>query len=469
MNIQLEGCMNICSEQSTTCLAFDYDPLTSTCTYLRTYSNWSKNQKENSNRYLLSYPSKPYQFIPDCQIISSSRSKFATLDECLNTCQSPCEKVSYNYQTSECRTGGLTTAVQRIQSSMDSHCFIQNFLRNNDMTSIRLAFYRHIAYRLNLSSFEESSFQCNDECSNQLDQCLITCLNSSECQYVSVHYKQRNSFSCRLFSNQINESKDFVTDQSSEIYYRYFDTNLTEEKLNNMSLFQMETDLAECYDQTRTGNAYGQTYSTLKGYREVLETEVVKLRQRRFFKKAFKWIKDKIGKPVVDAVVDVVKTPIQIGKAVGALVSGDTKKAKEEVLNIGIVKDIKNIGENAIEFGKALGKGDSEGAGKALLNVGADALGFLPIPGGRVLGKIGSNAVKNGLKGTKKNSKPDFKKKKDDDNKKSDNERKRQCEASESPWSSNRNDIVNIFRDEQNEMPSTIVVIPMTMMTKTGE
>ena len=439
MNIQLENCMNICIEQSTMCLGFDYDPLTSTCMYIRTYSNWSKTQKDKSQRYLLSYPPKSYQFIPDCQIISSSVSKFETLDECLNTCQSSCEKVSYNYQTFECRIGGSITAVQRIESSINSHCFIRNFLRNNDLTSIRLAFYRHIASRLNLSSLEESSFQCHDDCSIQLDQCLTTCLNSSECQYVSVTYQQTNSFSCRLFSNQIDENKDFLIDQSSEIYYRYFDINLTEDKVNDMTLFQVETDLAECYDQTRTGNKYGQTYSTLKGYRDVLENEVmetgndvmVKLRQRRFLKKAFKWIKDKIIKPVVDTVVDVVKTPIQIGKAIGALVSGDTEKAKKEVLDIGIVKDIKSLGENAVEFGKALGKGDLKGAGKALLNVGADAIGFVPIPGGRVLGKIGSNGIKNGLKGTKKTSKSDLKKKKDKDNKKSDDDRRKQCAVGE--------------------------------------
>ena len=438
-NIQLENCMKICIKQSTTCLAFDYDPLTSSCTYIKTYSNWSNNQKQNSKRYLLSYPPKPYQFIPDCQLTSSSVSKASTLDECLSTCQSSCEKVSYNYQTSECRTGGYATGVQRIESSLNSHCFIRNFLRNNDLTSIRMAFYRHIAYRLNVASFRESSFQCQDDCSIQLDQCLTNCLNSSECQYVSVTYQQTNSFLCRLFSNQINESKDFLSDQVSDIYYRYFDINLTEEKLNNMALFQVETDLAECYDQTRTRNKYEQTYSTLKGYKDVLENEVneigndtVKLRQRRFLKKAFKWVKDKIIKPVVDTVVDVVKTPIQIGKAIGALASGDKEKAKKEVLNIGIVKDIKSLGENAVEFGKALGKGDLKGAGKALLNVGADALGFVPIPGGRVVGKIGSNAIKGGLKGTKKNGKPDLKNKKDRDNKKSDDERKKQCAVGKS-------------------------------------
>ena len=51
INTQLENCMSICIEQLTMCLAFDYDPLTSTCTYIRTYSNWSNNQNEQSKRY----------------------------------------------------------------------------------------------------------------------------------------------------------------------------------------------------------------------------------------------------------------------------------------------------------------------------------------------------------------------------------------------------------------------------------
>jgi hypothetical protein len=235
-------------------------------------------------------------------------------------------------------------------------------------------------------------------------------------------------------NNQINETKDFISHEYSEIYYRYFDIHLNEDTINNMTLFQAETDLAQCYDQTRIGKKYDRTYSTLKGYKDVLDDEVeqdqnglIKLRRRRFFKKMFKWIKDKIVKPVVDTVVDIVKAPIQIGKAIGAAISGDTEKAKNEILSIGIVKDVKSFGENAFELGKALGKGDLKGAGKALLNVGADALGFVPIPGGRVLGKIGSTGIKNGLKNTKTTVKPKAKNKNKKDNKKSNDERKKRC------------------------------------------
>lgn len=150
-------------------------------------------------------------------------------------------------------------------------------------------------------------------------------------------------------------------------------------------------------------------------------------RRRNIFKKAFNWVTDNIFKPAVDTVVDLVKTPVQIGKAIGNAITGDTEQAKKDILDIGIVKDAIDLGENAVAFGKALGNGDFETAGKALLNVGADALSFIPIPGGAVLGKVGGKGLKNGLKNGKKDAKPKSKDRTDDDNKKSDNENEKQC------------------------------------------
>lgn len=426
---EIENCMTTCLNQSTTCIGFDYNSITSTCTYIKTYSNWSINEKK---RYLLSYPSKPYEFIPNCQLISSSTIfESKSLEECLKTCQSSssCQKVSYNYNTLKCQTDNYRAGILRINPDKNSHCFIRNFLENNDLTSIRMAFYRSIGYQIINQFYENVLFQCKSDCSKEIDQCLTNCLKSSECQYISITYEKTNSFSCKLFNNEIDETKDFVLNDFSEIYYRYFNINLNQEIINNMTLFQIDSDLAKCYDQTRITNKYDQTYSTLKGFKNVLDNDLIKLRQRRFLgfiKKAFKavgkavkWVGKNIVKPVVDTVVDIVKTPVQIGKAIGAAIQGDGERAKKELLNIGIVKDAISLGENAVEFGKALGKGDLKSAGKSLLNLAGDAAGFIPLPVGRVAGKVGSNIMKKGLKDTKKKAKPKSHDRKKRDNKKS--------------------------------------------------
>ncbi|UJR22030.1 hypothetical protein I4U23_025097 [Adineta vaga] len=434
----IENCMKICSNQSITCLGFDYDPATSVCTYISTYSNWIRNKKNQTKRYLLSYPSKTFQFLPDCELISSSISQSTTVDECLSTCGNECQKVSYNYKTSQCKTGGYSTGISRIDSQIDSHCFIRNFNGNNDLTSIRMAFYRYLGVELKVSSLNEISYQCQGDCSNELNQCLENCLQSNECQYISITYTNANSFLCKLFKNIINETTDFVANNFSEIYYRYFDVNLNLSTVDAMPIFQAESDLAQCYDQTRTGKKNEQTYSTLEGFKDSLEissndTEqnqnslTKKRRRRSIFSDIGNFFKDNIIDPVIDTVVDIVETPIQIGKAIGSAISGDTEQAKKDLLEIGIVQDAISLGENAVEFGKALGKGDLAGAGEALLNVGADALSFVPIPGGKVIGSIGKNGIKNGLKGSKKDSKPTSNDRQEDDNRRSEDENDRQC------------------------------------------
>ncbi|CAF0939778.1 unnamed protein product [Adineta ricciae] len=439
--LQIESCIQTCSNQSNTCLGFDYDPLTVTCAYISTYSKWTTNKNNQTKRYLLSYPSKAFQFLPDCELISTTVSKSATIDDCLNTCKTGCQKVSYNYQTSQCKTGGYSTGTFRLKPDVDSHCFIRNFNENNDLTSIRMAFYRYIGVELKIQVLAESSFQCQQDCANELDQCLGTCLAADQCQYISVTFTKSNAFQCKLFKNNVNETVDFHPNNSSEIYYRYFDIRLNQTTLDSMPVFQVDSDLAECYDQTRTYNKYEQTYSSLEGYSDSLEISsngtgqnqaslTRKRRRRSIFSDIGNFFKKNIIDPVVNTVTDIVKTPIQIGKAIGAAISGDTEQAKKEILDIGIVKDAISLGENAVNFGKALGKGDLAGAGEALLNVGADALSFVPIPGGKVLGSIGKNGIKNGLKNTKKDSKPTSNDRRDDDNKNSKDENDRQCELS---------------------------------------
>lgn len=274
-NTQLENCMKNCANQSTTCIGFDFNPLTSLCNYIRTYSNWTINRENNFKRYLLSYPPKTYQFLPDCQLINATTYQTNTSDECLSKCRPPCQKVSYNYDTKRCQLGGYSTGVSRVGSRLNSNCFIRNFVRNNDLASIRMAFYRYIGYRLNVQSFQNFSFQCSNDCSIELDQCLTHCLNSLQCQYVSVTYRTIKSFSCSLLKNRINETKDFISNYLSEIYYRYFNINLNQETINNMTLFQVEADLAQCYDQTKVGNKYTQTYSTLKGFKYALNGNII--------------------------------------------------------------------------------------------------------------------------------------------------------------------------------------------------
>ncbi|CAF0812441.1 unnamed protein product [Adineta steineri] len=439
--IQIENCMKICSNQSNTCIGFDYDPSTTTCNYLFTYSNWIINKSNSKKRYLLTYPSKTYQFLPDCELISTSISQSSTLEECLSKCTNDCQKVSYNYKTLQCKIGKYSTGIFRVDSQIDSHCFIKNLNENNDLTSIRMAFYRYIGFEIKIQSIKQIDFHCQQgDCSNELNQCLQNCLDNNQCQYISITYTNINTFQCKLFQNNINETNDFLPNNSSEIYYRYFDININLSKLDTMPLFQVESDLAQCYDQTRTINKYQQTYSSLKGYKDSLEisnndtqqiisTNLIKRRRRRrsIFSDIGNFFKKNIIDPVVDSVKDIVETPIKIGKAIGAAISGDTEQAKKEILDIGIVKDAISLGENAVEFGKALGKGDLAGAGEALLNVGADALSFVPIPGGKIVGSIGKNAIKNGVKDIKKDSKPTSNDRKDDDNKRSEDENNKQC------------------------------------------
>lgn len=161
------------------------------------------------------------------------------------------------------------------------------------------------------------------------------------------------------------------------------------------------------------------------------QNNTVKRRRRRFFDSIVNWIGDNIVEPVVETVVDLVETPVQVAKALGAVIAGDMEKAKEEILEIGIVEDTISLAENAIEFGQALWKGDLSAVGDALLGLGLDALSFVPIPGGRLVGKVGSEAIENAIKRVKTRTKSKSKDRKDDDNEKSDDEKQKQCSIGE--------------------------------------
>ncbi|CAF1535096.1 unnamed protein product [Adineta steineri] len=413
-------CMTKClMQRDPLCIAIEFDELTLDCQYITSYGNWTpiEQYQGNKRRYWLQDPQQKFQFIPQCDFYSSTlllpfSSTSVSFDKCHNSCHQniQCQKFSYDFNTYECKMAGDRPGhINKNSTLKNRHCFIRPLLINNNFTSIRMSFDRI----LNYSFVDQNSYIKQDivSCPSTiiydtcLDNCLNTCLFNSPlnltCQYVSIKYVNQ-ILTCTYFQNKTT----IVENESSEIYIRYFNSKITLDVIDEMPLFYPTTDTRACfYPASLSSNE--QTYSTLNGYQTTLikrnETErnsITLIRQRRFLgalKKAFKWIGDKIVKPVFHAVKEIVLTPIKAIKTIDHLVKGNTKAAKDEFMSIGIVKDVKSFGENIVKVGKAIGKGDVKGAFTSLADVGMDALAVVPLPGvGKAASKIGKG-MKNSL------------------------------------------------------------------------
>ncbi|CAF3696326.1 unnamed protein product, partial [Rotaria socialis] len=452
-------CMTNCLlQRNPPCIAVEIDELTADCQYRTTYANWTSIEAHSGrkHRYWLQYPRQKFQFIPNCDFDPSTSLASIPFDKCIESCHHniQCQKTSYNFDTHECKTGaGRPGQVKKNSEFKNLHCFIRPLVHSNDFTSMRMAFERTLDYQLEYRLAENDSYLDQQDmipCSSDanydicLDTCLHKCLFVSPlnitCQYVSITYVNQ-ILTCTYFHTKTT----VVKSEFSEIYTRYFNIQMNLSVINKMPLFYAKTDTRLCFYPSSSLNE--QTYSTLKGYRTTLtvgnETElnsISKIRRRRFLgflKKAFKWVVNKIVKPIVETVKEIVETPIKAIKTIGHLVKGDTKAAKDEFMSIGIVKDVKSLGENVVKVGKAIGKGDVKGAFKSLANVGLDALSVIPLPGaGKGVAKIGKSLKKsndkvlkdvkeNLTKSTKKTNKGKNDGKKDE--KKNDSKKKKKC------------------------------------------
>ena len=413
-------CMTKCFlQRNPPCIAIEFDKSTSDCQYITSYDDW-KPIGGRKRRYWLQYPQQEFQFIPNCDLHSSS-SIVVTFDQCSDSCQRDvqCQKFSYDYQTHECKMANDRPGYLNKNSKFQNrHCFIRPFLVNNNFTSMRMAFERTLdsSFADQTSYLKRDIISCPPTSSYDtcLDTCLYRCLFDSPlnltCQYVSIKYNNP-TFTCTYFQN----SSDVIQDESGEIYTRYFNSRITLDVIDDMPIFYPSTDTRECfYPASLSSNE--QTYSTLNGYQTSLmevNQSVSVIRQRRFLgflKKAAKWVGDKIVKPIINTAKDIVETPIKAVKTLDHLVKGDKKAAKDEFMSIGIVKDVKSLGENAIKVGKAIGKGDVKGALEGLANVGLDALAVVPLPGvGKVASKIGKG-MKSSVDKARTNVKDQIKK-----------------------------------------------------------
>ncbi|CAF1628815.1 unnamed protein product, partial [Adineta ricciae] len=437
---KLNICMTECfMKQNPSCIAIDFDELTLDCQYLTSYSDWNQAGKR---RYWMQYPQQKFQFIPQCDLYSSS-STFISFDQCYNLCQRSiqCQKFSYDFNTRECKMGTDRPGyVNKNVKFQNRHCFIRPFLPNNNFTSMRMAFDRTLDFAVadQSSHLKQDAIPCPS--TSNYDTCLDTCLHrclfvsplNLSCQYISIKYTNE-VLTCTYFQNETT----VVQDKFGEIYSRYFNSKLTLNDIDDMPLFYPTTDTRECFYPI-SSSTNEQTYSTLNGYQTSLskrnETEInsaAVIRQRRLFgliKKAAKWVGNKIVKPLFNAAKEVVETPIKAVKTLGHLVNGDTKAAKDEFMSIGIVKDVKSLGENVIKVGKAIGKGDVKGALEGIANVGFDALAVVPLPGvGKAASKVGKG-IKDSIGKSRNNVKDQLKKSKNGKkDKKNENDKKRNC------------------------------------------
>ncbi|CAF1939912.1 unnamed protein product [Rotaria magnacalcarata] len=133
---------------------------------------------------------------------------------------------------------------------------------------MRMAFERTLDYQLEYRLAENDSYLDQQDiiaCSSDtnydicLDTCLHKCLFVSAlnltCQYVSITYANQ-ILTCTYFHTKTT----VVKSEFSEIYTRYFNTQMNLSVINKMPLFYAKTDTRLCFYPSSSLNE--QTYST---------------------------------------------------------------------------------------------------------------------------------------------------------------------------------------------------------------
>ncbi|CAG7685875.1 unnamed protein product, partial [Allacma fusca] len=394
------------------------DPECTLVTY-QTLSEQLQTLNANKDFYSLQSPllrSQEFSIYPNFEIVPSFEQPHIQVinglsnpDDCIAKCnEKACKQLSYNKKTKICTiTNGGAFFVENPDSLL--------LVRVPKLNSTSAGFTQLVGTGIKGEPLEVTKIDSDVQYVREnIEKCLEFCLNYIEkddrsCDFVTVQIKAKSrteaEIECRFLSQDAGNVEKI---SGSQTFARVVASlSITQESLDKVDMFQSR-DFYNCFREPPANS-----FQYLQGFAEDLEpptnssqdntaSSEIQIRRRRGLFSAIGNFFKKVGKAVVETVKDIGKSVVKGAETIANVVKGDFKKAKETFLEIPIVRDVKDTVESGIELVKAVGSGDWKKAGSKALDFAGNAVGLIPIPAGKIPGKIAKNILKSPKKAAPK-------------------------------------------------------------------